>query len=138
MNITAKEARRQLKKDNQGLEHVWFKDPEYDLWGIDDAKLFVNFCSVANIPFIPFIWECDNYSLELLARIRKIQRDLVVMGNKKNQRKVCFFAVTGFENSVGVHDTNGLITHDAGIQYFDPQDNEFKPTYNGNIFLIEG
>lgn len=139
MIITASDKKETLKENISGLSEIWLMDSIYDKLSLLNLKLVVKACSVKDFKFIPDVWDCDNYALQLHARVRQLQYDLIKAFPKPERRYPWSFCEgVGLHNTQGIHAVNLALTSDAGIQYIEPQTNEIKSVFNGRIFFIKG
>jgi hypothetical protein len=137
--ITVNEVKDQLRADNPTLKLNIFKDVTYEMLSLKDLKAIIKCLSVKNIGFDPDNFDCDDYSFELRSRVRRFQQHLIRKWPSDEKRYTwLFYETSGIHKEHGNHDGNGVITHDAGIQYIDPQTDEITSKYNGSLYLTIG
>ncbi len=139
MIIKASEIKQKLKNKIQSLDQIWLMDSIYEKLSLSNLKLVVKTCSVKGFKFIPDVWDCDNYALQLHARVRQLQYDLIKAFPKPGRQYPWSFCEgVGIHNTQGVHAVNMALTSDAGIQYIEPQTDSIKSVFNGKIFFVKG
>ncbi|GAG36704.1 unnamed protein product, partial [marine sediment metagenome] len=62
------------------LTMIWPTDPNYELLTVKKLKSVVKKCSVANFEYMTNVWDCDNFALQLHAKVQKAQYDEVILG----------------------------------------------------------
>ena len=142
--ITASEVREQLKNEapwiKKGREQIWLIDPTNEKLCLSDLKLVIKACSVEHFQFIPDVWDCDNFMLQLLSRSRQLQYDLLKAYPKQEKQYPWMMAMIICNHNAyrGIHGMNMAITSDAGIQYIEPQTNEISSVLNGELLFVFG
>lgn len=139
MIIKASTIREKLKDAVPYLNQIWLMDTVYEMLSLSDLKAIVKARSVSDFKFIPDVWDCDNFALQLHARVRQLQYDLIKAYPRPERRYPWFFCEgVGVHNTQGVHAVNMAITSNAGIQYIEPQTDKISSGFNGNIFFVKG
>jgi len=125
MNIVTSEQVRLILKDNQAnLKYIWLTDPAYIQLDFDNLVAVVKACSVKGFHAMGELWDCDNYALQLHARVQAYQYDLVKKGMLNTQNSWAFGECIGIDDGIftsGVHAVNIAIT-DKGVALIEPQE----------------
>jgi hypothetical protein len=139
MIIKANKVRAELKDTIPKLSQIWLMDTVYESLSLSDLKAIVKARSVKGFKFIPDVWDCDNFALQLHARVRRLQYDLIKAYPRPERRYPWLFCEgVGLHSTQGVHAVNIALTSDAGIQYIEPQTDRITSHFNGNIFFVKG
>ena len=63
-----------MLKDNwPNLRFIWPTDPKYIIMDFEGLKDIVKSCSVKNFKSRGNLWDCDNYALQLHAKVQEYQ-----------------------------------------------------------------
>lgn len=124
MNITSERSRMLLQELWSNLFMIWLTDPSNEVMTMKLLHEVVRDCSVAHMDFIGTVWDCDNFALQLHARVQKTQYDMVKAGSA-GQTPWAFGECMGtkFRGKMEDHAINIAIT-DEGICLIEPQTNE--------------
>ncbi len=120
------------------LSFIWPTDPNYELITVNKLKAVVNKCSVADFEYMGNVWDCDNFALQLHARVQKAQYDEVLLGTA-NKTPWAFGECMGtkFKGKVETHAINIALT-DKGIYLIEPQtDAIWKAGKNDLPFFVK-
>jgi len=121
--ITSEHTRMVLKAKWTNLKFIWLTDPAYIIMEFDNLVTVVKACSVRHFSANGEIWDCDNYALQLHAKVQLYQYDLVKKGVDM-LNSWAFGECIGIEDGIftsGVHAINVAIT-DKGIALIEPQE----------------
>lgn len=122
--ISSEHIRMMLKNNWSKLKFIWLTDSQYILMNFNELITIVKACSVKHFSAKGEVWDCDNYALQLHARVQAYQYDLIKSGMKSMSNSWAFGECIGFDNDVfssGVHAINIAIT-DKGIIFIEPQE----------------
>lgn len=121
MKVTSERMRMALQDVWPNLRMIWPTDPNYDLLTVKKLKSVVKKCSVADFEYIGNVWDCDNFALQLHARVQKAQYDEVILGTaEKTPWAFGECMGTRFRGRNEDHAINIALT-DKGIYLIEPQ-----------------
>ena len=140
MKISTKHIRSPLKKTWPDLRQIWLTDPHYDPnLNYNIIQEIVEACSLKNFDFTNNIWDCDNYALQLHAKVQKYQYDLIKAGKINSKYSWAFGECIGFNDNIfsgkSVHAQNIAIAD--RVYLIEPQDGTIKiPDKNYTPFFV--
>ncbi len=106
------------------LQMIWPTDPNYEVVPVKKLKEILNKCSVSGLTFMGDVWDCDNFALQLHAKVQKHQYDEVLFGTaSKTPWAFGECLGTRFRGDEINHAINISIT-DNGVYLIEPQTNE--------------
>ena len=134
--MKTKELKRELRKIFPKLYHIWFTDSEYSILKLTDLREILKDVSVKDFRFRSNVWDCDNFALQLHARIQKYQYDLIQLSEVKNHKSWAFGEVIGmkFRGEQKNHTANICMT-DSGLMLIEPQNNKIWKAKQGDDFV---
>ena len=113
-----------LKTNWTNLRFIWLTDPAYVVMDFDNLVTVVKACSVKHFSAMGEIWDCDNYALQLHAKVQAYQYDLIKKNMKDMSNSWAFGECIGIDDGIftsGVHAVNIAIT-DKGVALIEPQE----------------
>ena len=128
MIITSEHIRGLLKQTWPDLSQIWLTDPHYEVMPFEWLEKAIKECSLKDLVFRRDVWDCDNYSLQLHARVQIYQYKLVLAGKSKSKHSWAVGECIGFNEGflgTGIHSQNLAIT-DKGIVLIEPQEGIIK------------
>lgn len=124
MNITSEQLRMVLQNKWSNLFMIWPTDPVSKQMSLSLLKDVVEACSVAHLDFTGTVWDCDNFALQLHAKVQKYQYDQLKTGKAGNVPWAFGECMgTKFKGRTEDHAINISLT-DEGIYLVEPQTNE--------------
>ena len=138
MKIKSEQIRMILQTQWPHLTFIWPTDPEYETLTLKKLKAVVKKCSVSGLSYKGNVWDCDNFALQLHAKVQLSQYDEVIadMGSKTPW---AFGEVMGtkFRGRVEDHVINICLT-DKGIYLIEPQTDEiWKASKKDSPFFVK-
>ena len=131
MKISTEYIRGLLKKTWPDLRQIWLTDPYYEPLNYNEVKEIVEACSLKNFDFTNNIWDCDNYALQLHAKVQKYQYDLIKSGKLNSKYSWAFGECIGFNDNIfsgkSVHAQNIAISDQ--VYLIEPQDGTISTDY---------
>ena len=126
--IKSKNIRTILKNNWPNLKFIWPTDSQYIVMDFDELKDVVKKCSVRGFSSDGELWDCDNYALQLHAKVQSHQYKLNKQKNLKMKNSWAFGECIGLNNNESLfqmgnppHAINIAITNN-GIALIEPKD----------------
>jgi len=124
MILTSEHIRGILKQTWPDLNQIWLMDAQYEVIPMEWLEKAMKDCSISGLVFRKDLWDCDNYALQLHAKVQLYQYEMAIEGKLTSDHSWAFGECTGFNRDVfgdGIHGKNLAIT-DKGIVLVEPQE----------------
>ena len=120
--ITSKKIRNLFRAKWPGLKVMWITDREYIVPKINHVRKMVKKCSVAHLPRMRKLSECEEYALLLAAAIRKSRIEVADLFPPEERMNWAFgfCGLSKYRGSTFNHTVCFAIT-DVGLYMFDAQ-----------------
>ena len=128
MILTSEQIHSILQKTWPDLQNIWVTDPLYCVMPYKQLVKAINKCSVTHLDYTTNYWDCDDFSLQLQARVQKYQYNLIKDGKLDTKCSYTFgetYGIQTYKNSDDevAHAINICIT-DKRVLLIEPQSNE--------------